>query len=586
MFKSIRSKIIFSSVFLVVISVLSAGIWFFTEFYNSQFQNIEESNQVIVEQMENSLSDRFNSINNLSHKLISNTYIDSWINSNLDIDSNNRDFYQLTSYIQNEANHIIIFDSVWQQGGIDSAYLVGENFNIELIQWQSLNSTKQQAMDDIIFTYDSYPDGNFYFLYEYQDSYSVVLAKKIHNHNVSESMYLFLFLDSDFISDTFHYASDLSTVCVHLNDTVFFSNSGFVGKDFNTLDLFMKNSFEDEVFIMSNQIEKTEFTLSLAFDRANLLTPITNSIVNYSIIMLILLLIFTLITIIVLRAHTKFVQDTVKSLNRISKQDYTVRMPEYSETDLNNISLAFNHMTDETVKLIDNLYESERLLKLSELDLLQSQMNPHFLINTLTTIGTAALMNGDSEVYEMVISLNTLLNTSLNNLKEDNPFITIKEELESVEKYLFIHQIRFQDKLIYSLNIKNPQILEQRIPRLSIQPIVENAVIHGIESQISTRANTISIDAYIIESEIKIVISDDGCGFDVKENFLKQLSDKSKYHIGIKKTHNRLKMIYGEKYGLEIKSEIGKGTTVTISVPISTESKKFGEEEDDTSSSG
>ena len=224
-------------------------------------------------------------------------------------------------------------------------------------------------------------------------------------------------------------------------------------------------------------------------------------------------------------------------------------------------------MVQEISDLINKVYTSNLLLKQAEIERLQSQMNPHFLTNTLATISTSALLNNDQEVHEMITCLNDLVTANLYNSKAGNHFVPIQEELDYVRKYLTIQQFRFQDKLRYHIDIENEALLDCFLPRLSIEPIVENAVIHGIQSKNTDDPGCINICLFDEGDDLLFIVADNGKGFEVKKLLQTDNNPSHGHNIGILNTHHRIQLLFGEPYGLEFESTLGVGTLVTMRIP-------------------
>ena len=188
------------------------------------------------------------------------------------------------------------------------------------------------------------------------------------------------------------------------------------------------------------------------------------------------LIIMALIVLLSLRM-TAFTHDFTEGLQKFGKGDLTVKLPPYRDADLNHISNTFNQMTERINFLVEDGYKKQLLIQQMDIEFLQSQMNPHFLFNTLFTISTRAKMSGDDLLFEMVQALTRLLQASLHTKNDIK--ITVAQELEYINAYLYIQKVRYGSKLEYAVSTGSPEILTLLIPRLCIQPLVENAVVHG-----------------------------------------------------------------------------------------------------------
>ncbi|MGB9817502.1 MAG: sensor histidine kinase [Thermovenabulum sp.] len=209
--------------------------------------------------------------------------------------------------------------------------------------------------------------------------------------------------------------------------------------------------------------------------------------------------------------------------------------------------------------------EYENAIKSLELKALQSQVNPHFLFNTLNTAARLAYLENANKTAEIIYSLANLLHYSLRNL---NQLVTLKEEISCIKYYLYIQQIRYKDHIKASIDV--PEELEKYlIPVMSLQPLVENAIVHGLEKK--KEGGEVKINAYEKNSDIYIEIIDDGIGIEEKMiKILKQSKEAIDGHttgLGIYNVDLRIKRYFGQMYGLNIESKLGEGTKVTVKIP-------------------
>ncbi|MBR0597390.1 histidine kinase [Sinanaerobacter chloroacetimidivorans] len=229
-----------------------------------------------------------------------------------------------------------------------------------------------------------------------------------------------------------------------------------------------------------------------------------------------------------------------------------------------NISLDLSEIVSHADPDVARLSIEKEILEKKIIDLEAKNMslviNPHFLFNTLNCIARIAYFEHSHTTEELIYCLSDLLRY---NLKQDDQLHTIGSEIDNIEKYLHIQKVRFKNRLEYEIDVPD-NIKTYRIPNMVIQPIVENALIHGITPK--RDGGKISIFAEKYNNEIVISIMDNGNGFpkDVLEN-IKHSENKS--GLGFRSTDKRLKQYYGEQYGLEIVKSDYSGSTVTITIP-------------------
>jgi two-component system sensor histidine kinase YesM len=189
---------------------------------------------------------------------------------------------------------------------------------------------------------------------------------------------------------------------------------------------------------------------------------------------------------------------------------------------------------------------------------LQAQINPHFLYNTLENINWMAIRKNAPEISSLVTTLAKYFRLSLNKGKI---LVSIEDEIELIKTYLAIQNARFDGGLDYEINI-DPECKNYSIPKLTLQPIVENSVLHGILKK-PEKSGNITIETQFQEDELLIIITDNGVGME-QERVAQLLNSQQSSHYGLFNVQERLKLYYGEKYGMRIASIPGQGTTVTL----------------------
>lgn len=240
---------------------------------------------------------------------------------------------------------------------------------------------------------------------------------------------------------------------------------------------------------------------------------------------------------------------------KMEKREKIVGIDFNNEDELGEIGKQIVHLYNWNNDLTKRLYKSQIKEKEAELLALQSHINPHFLYNTLNTVYWMAEKAKAKQIAKIAINLSKIFKLTLN---DGNHITSVKNEIEQVKSYLYIQNIRFDHKIHCSFTIE-PEIMEENIIKLLLQPIVENAVYHGLEHQ---ESGTIMIEGTKVEKGLLFIIRDTGKGFDMN------VVDINKNGYALKNINERLKIYYGKEYGLKIESEIGKGTTVYLKVGL------------------
>lgn len=252
--------------------------------------------------------------------------------------------------------------------------------------------------------------------------------------------------------------------------------------------------------------------------------------------------------------------------DQVAKGDLTVRSDVRSGAEVSVLSDSLNTMIDKIDELLEQVKKEQVRLRKAEFELLQSQINPHFLYNTLDAIVWLAEAGEQKKVVSMVGSLSDFFRTSLNQGKD---IITIKEELQHSRSYLEIQQMRYQDILNYEIHVPE-ELHRYLIPKITIQPLVENALYHGIKNK--RGLGRIVISGRKEEDFLILQIEDNGIGMrkerldQVKEGMNQKIPTEKDIY-GLYNVNERIRLNFGEKYGLSIESTYGEGTVVSIILP-------------------
>lgn len=265
----------------------------------------------------------------------------------------------------------------------------------------------------------------------------------------------------------------------------------------------------------------------------------------------------------------KSVIDPIKKLCEMSKQvakgDFTARTKVESKDEIAVLTNNFNEMTAEIGHLVKNIKTEQENLRFMEMKLLQAQINPHFLYNTLDAIIWLAEAKQTEKVVSMVTFLSDFFRTMLSNGQD---YIDFDEEKRHVESYLKIQQVRYQDILEFEIQISS-ELYQYKIPKLTLQPLVENALYHGIKNK--RGKGKITILGYMEEKRMVLEVIDNGKGMSEEE--LARVRgyiavDDRESSFGMNNVNNRLKYYYGPESGIFLESRENEGTRVIISIPI------------------
>jgi two-component system, sensor histidine kinase YesM len=298
------------------------------------------------------------------------------------------------------------------------------------------------------------------------------------------------------------------------------------------------------------------------------------------------ILISIMYTVVFLKSILNKLRELVYTSEKVSSGDFTYYEGKRTFIyELDILSEAFSAMISNIKNHINSLKENaelekkirddemkllkyENALKLSQLKVLQSQINPHFLFNTLNCINQTAIKENALGTERLIKSVSGILRYSLSMMNRN---ATLAEEVNIVKQYMFIQELRYEDRIKFTINI-NADLTRVKVPGMTLQPFVENAFIHGIEPK--EEGGIINIDIYEKDNLYIVLIEDDGCGIE-EETLNKIISEDAKQeHIGhttgmgIKSVVERLQLMYNEKNIFEIESKKGFGTKIYLKIPI------------------
>lgn len=285
----------------------------------------------------------------------------------------------------------------------------------------------------------------------------------------------------------------------------------------------------------------------------------------YGLTALLLSLLAIVLSMFISRAITKPIRELEGAMIQVQKgkfdnQAVTAR----GNNEISSLGNSFNIMTEKIQQLMDENIQEQREKRKNELRALQSQINPHFLYNTLDSIIWMAESGKNEEVVLMTSSLAKLFRQSISN---EDEVVTIAQEIEYTRSYLTIQKMRYRDQLEFVIDV-DEDILKCHIVKLVIQPLVENSIYHGIKY--IDGKGMISIMGGRSDGKIVLIISDNGAGMEQEavEHILDQKAPNHKSnHVGVYNVHHRLQLYYGQESGLKYESVRGVGTTVFVSIP-------------------
>lgn len=269
-----------------------------------------------------------------------------------------------------------------------------------------------------------------------------------------------------------------------------------------------------------------------------------------------------------IRYLTRPIMRLIAHMDSISSGNFARNPDIESNDELGIIGRQINEMSSHVSDLMENRIRDEQEKMNLEIKMLQAQINPHFLYNTLDSIKWIATMQHNAGIVKVVSALSSLLK---NMAKGFNEKVTVRQELDFLDNYITIERIRYIELFDVEISVDEPSLYDARIIKLTLQPLVENSIFSGIEP--NGKPGLIQIHIFSKEQVLYISIRDNGVGIS-EENIARMLTDTSRVAknymsgIGLPNVDRRIKLVYGPEYGLEIDSKVGLYTCVTVSIPL------------------
>lgn len=407
------------------------------------------------------------------------------------------------------------------------------------------------------------------------------LGKKITEIKSGETLgELILFVSEDQISSLFEQMNDLKTSNFYLID----ENHRIISStDRNEIlhavsnpvlnPLLQSSEAEGDVMNIDNQkVVYTKYPLNrnkwLILYQVSL-DELMKDYQSLQKISLIVILVCALVTVLVAVKLSVIIvnpiQRLIQTMRETERDLYKVVPAVFSHDEVGQLTFTYHRMTEHIRQLIDDIREEQRTKRKYELALMQQQIRPHFLYNTLDVVYTLAELGRTKEAKKATKALAAFYRRSLSG---GNEIITVREEIEMIRNYLYIQHLRYKDEFDYTIHIP-AECLDYRILKLTIQPLVENAIYYGLKPK---RAfGHLDITGYKKDGMLWIEVSDDGIG--ISEEALRKLwSDTSQNAagngFGLFSIDHRIKLYFGTPYGIELQSKVHVGTTVIVKIPL------------------
>ncbi len=541
-----RKKIISICLIVSLIPVLILGLFSVNHVYNVVNDNNKNALSESLHNQEYILTGKISALQNvmdmilwndgikkgLVQKYSSNYYLYLFYKNTLD------PFISTASYQNDDIDHITLFTS---SGVNPHGASVMPLSKAENLPWYKLAKKMKHP-----------------FFYKSTDNESILyyIGKMYYSYNAPET-YVCIFINSDSLTSSFMELSSDNY------QAVITSKSGEKIFSYPNIDSVPADIDDPDIYIQDNVwLENPNWNILLYSKRGHI-SWATNSV-------LLILLEIILLCIVLSFVFASFLSKII--LQRLNKLTITMKEAEngyyvpvtdvQSNDEISFLIHSYNSLITRINHLINEVLKKELDLKKYELKTLQAQINPHFLYNSLSLINSKAIMINQKEISMVAQQLSMFYRTMLNKGKSTT---TLQSEIDNLRSYINIQKIMHNDSFDVTYDI-DESLLSCTILNFIIQPIAENAIIHGIDSHPDNRRGVLSISCHSDENYIKIKVMDNGPGMTTEECL--SILDSHSNGYGIKNVNQRIKLYYGDDSGLEYNSVVGIGTQCIISIPI------------------
>lgn len=543
----VQYKLIFYYAFFALLPMFLIAVFTYGNTKKIQLERLYEELSYQMEHTIKNLDEKANSYYAVSNMF----YMDNTLQSYLTADYSQRGYEDLYSYVDD------LFSNV-------------KTFNPDITKISVYTSNRTLPQDEYYFYLldpEKLPDwyqttGNGGVMHMQNTGNGTISFTRKLNFYESGQYQIFVYMEitEDYLNQMLGLGDEEITM-VLLNDAGEIQASNhpeLIGKNMASINL------EKQIFMKNNTAycgQLQMFTDSRRYDKEAGLAASRNFLVFFVSAVLALVAIYLYSR--SFRNKVDKVRQGARSIGE-GKLDYRIFLSENGRgrDELDEIADSVNQMGEQIHTLIEESYKKELDRKISELNLLQEQINPHFLYNALSSISVLAMGNGDKAASRAILYLSDFYRITLSKGKQD---ITIREELNLLESYLKIQRMRFDDSIEVEYEL-DESLLDVHVVKLTLQPIVENAIHHGRDDD----SEVFHILIRLFEEQEKTVfeVIDDGCGMDPEKLMdLQNSMNHSEGGYGLRNVNIRIKLQYGPQYGVYIESERGFGTKIRIEFP-------------------
>ena len=578
---SLKSKI---TVLIICVSILPMLVLAIMAFYN--YNNIIKERFVAYAQgnmrhVTSSINGELEDMKESVRFMLQDPTFNEVIVKQPNIEENSLEMFRLIRDIKSYLSTIIFAQKNYDLGGI---YFYTSNQHVYYTKEAGLIRGSNIPVQDMAMVTKNSVKTQFYTVYE-DGQFSVYLTQLLlHKDNFKPIAMMYYRIDPNYLEnilDDINIQADESIYLYSKSAQVIASKGRInevhkvLSQEFSTMNpgFYTQEKNRDEYYIITDRIQTLDLSLITLVSSETLIQDSKKVIRLVVVLYLAMLPFFALITFFLFRMILSPMKELTSKMKAFEQGSLKVNMPENRNDEFGMVYKAFNKMTQNINRLVSDVYVKELAKKDAEISALQEQINPHFLYNTLESINWRAQLAGQNEIALMIQALSKLMDASTNRSKRK--LIPVKEEVGYVQQYMYLIQMRYSESLRYEQTI-DKEVEEGLVPKLILQPLLENAVKHGIEP---IGEGLIELIGKKQEERLVFIVRDNGVGMSEQQykkiqsmiDEEKEISDMKKGEgtsVGFKNVFRRIQLIYGEDATIEIESHENLGTTIKLCLPV------------------
>lgn len=569
-FQSLQYKFLIYCLIISIIPVVLIGV--FCYFYSSKIliQNIKNSHKQKFHSVASNIDTVMSQVNDVSHLILQNQRIKNYLleSDPMPASSTMMDF--LSAFVGHDNN-------------ISSIYIKGHGSKELLLGSSSATVSLSNDRLREVYRLDGYYLWylNTGYMQQNRESYPSMLTfarlyKDIYHPSDTLGV-VAIDVPLDVLEKTYYnqlsYDGSVFLIVNKNNDILLSNNKDYIGQRF-------KSNPHEKITIGSEDLGENYLMTKESLTQADWalidLTPMSelmseNQFITTAIVYAVMgcIVICILLSVFISVKHLSPLRSLCQLIQDAGEQDFKTYTGKITNDEIGILASKFNSMSDQLKTLIHQVYVSQLKQSEAELNALQAQINPHFLYNTLDTIYWMAHLEKAFDAAELTKALSDMFRLNLNN---GNTIIAFSDELKYLKNYLIIQEKRHKNYVTVHLDIDpSPELMSAGVIKLILQPFVENSFVHGIDY--STSDNLIEIQVKLKNNTVYYYIKDNGVG--MSESLLKELNNpNTTFGFGVRSANKRIKLLFGDEYGIHVESNINHGTLVTVTQPYISEKER------------